>query len=210
MPSTTRWVDHAELATLFFVQWLAMGMWFVPLTNVLDAHGLGSIRPIAFATSAVAAFVSPLIFGAMADRAVAPVKVLRGLAVASSLVMVVTSWSIQHHWHVWSVLSLIQLQQLCSTPVTSLSTSIVFSRLRNPQSEFGPIRAIGTFGWMCGCWVVSALGADSSTLSGYSGAVGWMSLAAFTFCLPSVTPPRSARHVSLTERLGWAGMRLCC
>jgi len=208
MDKPRQWADYAELATLFFIQWLAMGMWFVPLTNVLDAHGLSGIRPYAFATSAIAAFVSPLIFGAMADRGGSPVRVLRGLAIASSLVMVAASWSIQHHWPAYAVLLLIQIQMLCSTPVTSISTSIVFSRLFNPRTEFGPIRAIGTFGWMCGCWVVSAIGADASTLSGYSGAAGWMLLAGFTYLLPNVAPPRSSGPLTLKERMGWDALVL--
>jgi len=67
-----------ELVALFFLQGAALGMWFVPLSNVLDAHGLHDIRPLAFAASALAAFISPLIFGAMADRHASPVLVLRG------------------------------------------------------------------------------------------------------------------------------------
>ena len=43
-------------------------MWLVPLSTVLDAHGLHAIKPFAFAANGVAAFVSPLIFGALADR----------------------------------------------------------------------------------------------------------------------------------------------
>ena len=60
-------------------------MWFVPLSSVLAAHGLAHIRPYAFATSGVAAFVSPLLFGAVADRHASPVKVLRWLAIATAI-----------------------------------------------------------------------------------------------------------------------------
>ncbi|MSR66424.1 MAG: hypothetical protein EXS24_03510, partial [Pedosphaera sp.] len=61
-------IEYLELTVLFFVQGAAMGMWFVPLSSVLDAHGLAEIKPFAFATSAMACFISPLFFGAMADR----------------------------------------------------------------------------------------------------------------------------------------------
>ena len=82
--------QYLELVALFFIQGAALGMWFVPLSNILDAHGLKGIRPYAFAASAIAAFISPLIFGAMADRHVSPVKVLRGLSFATALVMALT------------------------------------------------------------------------------------------------------------------------
>ncbi len=58
---------------------MAMGAWFVPLSTVLDAHGLQSIKPLAFATSATAAFVSPLLFATMADRHLGAVRVLDGI-----------------------------------------------------------------------------------------------------------------------------------
>ena len=59
----------------------------VPLSSVLDAHGLTAIKPMAFATSALAAMVSPLIFGAVADRHMSPVRVLRCLAVTAAAAM---------------------------------------------------------------------------------------------------------------------------
>src|SRR5690606_39186457 len=82
--------QYMELVALFFLQGAALGMWFVPLSNVLHAHGLDHIRPYAFAASALATFISPLIFGAMADRHASPVKVLRGLSFATAVVMALT------------------------------------------------------------------------------------------------------------------------
>jgi len=68
------WAEYSELAMLFFLQMMATGMWLVPLSGVLNAHGLGNLRPYAYATSALACFVSPLIFGAMADRHASPAR----------------------------------------------------------------------------------------------------------------------------------------
>ena len=86
---------------------MALGMWFVPLSTVLDAHGLHQIKPYAFATSALAAFVSPLLFGAMADRHLGPVRVLRGLSIATALAMALATTAIQLGWNAWLVLGLI-------------------------------------------------------------------------------------------------------
>lgn len=183
-------------------------MWFVPLSSVLDAHGLHHLKPFAFAASALAAFVSPLVFGAMADRHAAPVKVLRGLAIATAITMALASTAIKLRWNPWLVLALIQLHALCSTPTWSISSTIVFSRLRDAKREFGPIRAMATLGWMAGCLFVSALNADASALAGYSGAVTWLALVAFTFLLPSVPPPKSAENLTLGQRLGLDALTL--
>ena len=46
-------------------------------------------------------------------------------------------------------------------PANVFSVEIEFARLADAQKEFGPIRAMATLGWMSGCWLVSALGADA-------------------------------------------------
>ncbi|MSU57163.1 MAG: MFS transporter [Pedosphaera sp.] len=203
-----RKAEYFELVALFFIQGSALGMWFVPLSNILDAHGLHDLKPLAFACSALAAFVSPLIFGAMADRHASPVKVLRGLALATAVAMALACTAIKLHWPPWLVLALIQLHALCSSPTWSISSTIVFARLADAKQEFGPIRAVATFGWMVGCWLISALGADASTLAGFSGAVMWLLVCAFTFFLPDLETPKSAEHLTWRQRLGWDALAL--
>lgn len=185
-----------------------MAMWFVPLTTVLGANGLDGIRPYAFATSALAAFVSPLIFGAMADRHVSPVRVLRWLGVATAAAMALASMAIRSGWSPWLVLGFIQLHALCSAPTWSIASTIVFSRLSDARRQFGPIRAMATIGWMAGCWLVSALNADTSPVAGFSGAATWLIVAAFTFLLPAVEPPQSAGRITFRERLGLDALML--
>src|SRR5262245_35877651 len=181
---------------------MAMGMWFVPLSTVLDAHGLHEIKPYAFATSAVAAFVSPLIFGAMADRHLGPVRVLRWLALATAAAMAVASTAIKLHWSAGIVLALIQVHALVAAPTWSLTTTVVLARLSDSQREFGPLRAMATLGWMAGCWLVSALNADASPLAGYAGAVAWLSVYVVTFILKGVAPAKSLEHLTVRQRLG--------
>jgi len=205
---TIRRVEYAELTVLFFIQGAALSMWFVPLSNVLDACGYHPIKPYAFAASALAAFISPLIFGAMADRHVAPVRVLRGLALATAAAMMLASTAIRHGWNPWLVLLLIQIHAICSAPTLSITATVIFARLADARMEFGPIRAMATLGWMTGCWLVSALGADASPLAGYSGSVMWLAVAAFTFLLPAIAVPKSVEELTLSQRLGWDALGL--
>jgi len=199
---TIRKAEYAELMALFFLHGAALGMWLVPLSTVLEAHGLGSIRPYAFATSAAAAFVSPLVFGAMADRHASPLKVLRGLALATAAAMALASTSIHLRWEPWIVLALIQLHALCSAPTFSISSAIIFARLQDARQEFGPVRAMATIGWMAGCVTVSAIGADTSAMAGYSGSVVWILVAVCTGFLKAVEAPKTVEHLSWHERLG--------
>lgn len=187
---------------------MAIAAWMVPLTLVLNAHGYQIIQPFAFATSALAAFVSPLFFGAMADRHVAPACVLRWLSLSAAVSLALASNAIRSGWNAWLVLGLIQIYSLCMAPTFSISTAIAMSTMRDASREFGPVRAMGTIGWMAGCWLVSLLSADTSTLSGFSGAALWLGLAAFTFLLPEVEPLKSVQHLTWHERLGLDALKL--
>ncbi len=202
------WAQYTELTALFYIQSMATAMWMVPLSIVLETHGLHRLIPYAFATTAAAAFVSPLIFGAMADRHVPPVKVLRWLAVAAGGTMAIVALAIQRGWSPGLVLLLIQLQALFSAPTGSITTAIVFAGLRNSQQEFGPVRAGATFGWMCGCWIISALNADASVRALYSDAAVWLLLAAFTLLLPGIAPPKNMERLTLRQRMGWDALTL--
>ena len=200
--------DYLELVTLFFIQAMAMGMWFVPLGSVLDGNGYGNIKDLAFATSGISAFISPLIFGSLADRSISPVRLLRWLSFATAAAMALASVAITCKWHSLLVLAFVQLHSLCSSPTWSLSTTIVFSRLHDPKREYGPIRAMATIGWVVGCWIVSALSADQSATAGFSGAIIWVGVAFFTFTLPMVAPPPSKTPGTWKQRLGLDALTL--
>ena len=208
MLRTLRKAEYAELMILFFIQASGMAIWFVPLGTILDAHKLGAIKPYAFAASAVAAFISPLIFGAMADRHVPPAKVLRRLAFATSLLMFLVSTAMQQQWNAWLILALIQLFYLSYSPMFSISTALVLARLQDAKKEFGPVRSMATIGWVAGAILISALSLDRSAYAGYLGATVWMIVAAFTYFLPTLTVPKSAEHISWHERLGFDALTL--
>ena len=208
MLTTLRKAEYAELMILFFIQAAAMAIWFVPLGPILDANGLHGIKPFAFAATALAAFVSPLMFGAMADRHVPPARVLRWLALATGVTMTVIATAIQNGWNAWLALALIQIFSLSYAPMFSISTALVLARLADAKKEFGPVRALATIGWMAGALLISALNLDRSALAGYLGAGFWLLVAVFTFFLPSLEMPPAAEHLTWHERLGLDALTL--
>jgi MFS family permease len=205
---TLRRAEYLELAVLFFLLGGALGMWVVPLSNVLDAHGLRSIKPFAFATGSLAAFVSPLIFGAMADRHASPTRVLRGLSLASAGAMGLVVAAIKLGGGPWLVVGLIQIYALCASPTFSITSAIVFARLADAEQEFGPVRAMATLGWMAGGIVVSALSLDASVWAGGASAALWLAIAGWTWMLPVLAPPATALNLRWHERLGLDALTL--
>lgn len=178
-----------RLAVLFFINAAAMGMWSVSFGNVLRAHGFEAIIGAAYACSGLAAFISPLAVGALADQRISPVRLVRWLAVAAAGSLALTFYAIEQRWSAGAVLGCVQLQAICAAPIFGLSTSVVMAALRDPQREFGPIRALATLGWMVAGWIVSyVLHADTSTLSGFAAAGTWLLTAACTYALPETAP----------------------
>lgn len=208
MLTTLRKAEYAELMILFFIQAAAMAIWFVPLGPILDAHRLQSIKPYAFAAGAVAAFISPLIFGAMADRHASPAKVLRWLGFATAAQMTLIGVAVKFGWNAWGVLLLIQLFYFAYAPMFSISTSLVLARLKDAKKEFGPVRSLATIGWMVGALLLSALNLDRSAYAIYFGAVFWLLVAVFTFYLPALEVPKSVQHLTWHERLGFDALTL--
>jgi nucleoside transporter len=205
---TLRKAEYTELMILFFIQSVGMGVWFVPLGPILDAHGLQVIKPFAYAAVAGAAIISPLMFGAMADRQVPPAKVLRWLATTTGLVMGVIGFAVQRGWNPWLVLGLIQMFALSYAPMFSISTALVFARLADARKEFGPVRSLATVGWMGGALLIGCANLDRSPLTVYLDALIWLLLAGFTYFLPALEIPPAAQHLSWHERLGLDALTL--
>jgi MFS family permease len=185
------------LATLFFFTAIPMGMWSVPLANVFNAQGRGHLVPWVLSTTAVAAFISPLFVGSLADQKISPTRLLRWLALATSGLLTLTCLALTQRWGDALVLICAQLHALVATPMWSIANSIVFSQLQDPKRQFGPLRACATLGWMVGCWLVSfVLHADTSVLAGFTAAGFWLGVMSLTWALPMIPPgdPQTQRR----------------
>ena len=160
--------------------------------------------PWAFAASAVAAFISPMLTGVLADQHLSATILLRRLALCIAVFLTLTFWAIEHEWHPGWILVLIQLQHLCSAPSWGLTTQLVLTQLPDPSREFGPLRVWATYGWMAGGLLVSwVLAADSSPVSGFAAATTWLAVAAFTFLIPAPKPSASLASKSWRSLFGF-------
>jgi MFS family permease len=187
----------------FFVLAHAIALWFVPFATVLQAHGLEWLTPYALASTAVAAFISPIISGTMADRHFSATRLLRYLCVGTGVLLFLTFLAIQLRWHSGIILALFQLQQLCSAPVWGLASMVVLASLSSPGRQFGALRVWGTFGWIAACLLISfGLHADTSTLTGFVSSGAWLLTAALTYWLPSVQPQAAPTQRHWKDLLG--------
>lgn len=180
-----------------------MGMWNVPLANIFAAYDRSALVPWVLATSAIAAFISPLFVAALADQKISPTLLLRWLALATGCFLALTCTSLYLEWNNALVLLCAQAQALVATPVWSIVGSIVFSQLQDPKKQFGPLRACATIGWMAACWIVSfVLHADASLLAGYTASGLWLLVMGLSWTLPKVPPADIQEKRSFRQILG--------
>lgn len=199
----------AALSVLFFLHAGASALWIVPFANVMKAAGWGRYTFWGLIMGSLAAFISPLISGYLADRRLPAERLLAAGCGGAALFLFLAFQAVEHHWPVPVFLGLMLCYAVCNAPGFGLITTIVLARMDNPQREFGPVRAWATWGWMISSAAVSlVLHADHSTLSGYSAAGVILLEAIFCLFLP-LTPPASARGpVRLSELFGWEALRL--
>ena len=108
----------------------------------------------------------------------------------------------------WPFFGLMLVHSLFYVPTISITNSIAFAHIKDPQKEFGIIRMGGTIGWIAAAWPLffllgSKQGAAAQEAKAWifilAGVVSFV-LAAFSLTLPHTPPKRAAEGV---QKLAW-------
>ena len=202
-PGTRRW------CAMFFIQAHAIALWYVPFSGVLKSHGYEAIVPEAFALTGVAAFISPMLAGALADQHTSPTRILRILAIGIAATLALTFHGIASGWNASLILGLFLFQQLWAAPAWSIANTIILNSLDNPEQHFGPIRVWATYGWMvAGLLIGFVLNLDGNIATGYAGSMAWLGVAVFTLFIPNIRPQSPKDRPRFKDLLGLETFRL--
>jgi nucleoside transporter len=171
---------------MMFLQYFIWGAWYVTLGTWLAGALHFSGRQIGWAagTTAIGAIISPYLVGIAADRSFATQTVLGLLHGLGALLLYAAS--LQSSF--LSFYGTILLYSLCYMPTLALTNSLAMRQMRDPKLEFGPIRVLGTVGWIVAGLIVGGLGLESTALPMRVAAVCSLLMAAYCFTLPD-TPP---------------------
>jgi nucleoside transporter len=190
---------RARLGLMMLLQYFVWGAWYVTLGTWLG-RGLGfSGQQIGLAagTTAVSAMVAPFLGGVLADKSLATQKLLGMLHLAGAVLLFAAAR--QHAFAPFY--GLILLYSLCYMPTLALTNSLAMRQMRDPQTQFGPVRVLGTAGWIVAGLIVGSLGIESTATPMRIAAVASALLGLYCFTLPD-TPPlaREAGAPSLASR----------
>lgn len=181
---------RSRLSGLMFFQYFIWGAWYVTMGTYLfktlkaDAIQIGS----SYANLSIAAIISPLIVGLIADRYFSAQRVLGFLHLLGALTLYYVSAvnDLTSFW--WLIL----IYTLVYMPTISLSNSISFAQMKDAGKEFPAIRVFGTLGWIVSGILISFLDIESSVLTFQIAAACSLFLGIFSFFLPD-TPAKSTK-----------------
>ena len=207
-PSRTQPTILAGLFGVFFLLGMSPGYYLSALSNILEARGLGSEWIArAFLAGPVAALISPLIVGALADNRFAAQKVFGWIGILSAILLAAAFRVLEVGGPPWWFIGLLAASSVVAAPMWSMLISLSMVHLKSGEQEFPIVRLGGTLGWMAAGFITSyVLFADRSPVAGYAGAVTRLIGGIASFYLPHTPPVGNSR--SLRTLLGLDAFRL--
>lgn len=177
---------RSRLAAMMFLEYFIWGAWYVTLSTYLERglHLSGSQIGLAAGSTAVGAMVAPFFVGLVADRFFDTRVVLAALHGLGAIVL----FAAAQQRVFGGVYALLLVYALLYMPTLALTNSLAFRQMRDPKTEFGPIRVLGTAGWIVAGLLVGSLGLESTAHPMEIAAAVSLVMALYCFTLPA-TPP---------------------
>ncbi|MSR59113.1 MAG: MFS transporter [Planctomycetaceae bacterium] len=188
-----------KLSIMMFLQYAIWGAWAVSIGGYLgDTLGFsGAQIGAVYATTAIAAMISPIYVGYLADKMFATEKMIAVLHLIGAGLLGAAALTTSFE----PLRAIMLAYSICYMPTLALTNSISFANIGDPEKEFPGIRVWGTWGWIVVGWVVGFVLDNPSfkemlpeSLRGgnapiFLAAALSAALAAYSLVLPH-TPPR--------------------
>lgn len=152
-----------KLSIMMFLQYAIWGAWAVSIGGYLGGtlgYSGGQIGAI-YATTAIAAMISPIYAGYLADKLFATEKMIAVLHLVGAGLLGAATFTTDFQ----TLRAIMLVYAICYMPTLALTNSISFANITDPEKEFPGIRVFGTFGWIVAGWVVG-FGLDNAAFKG--------------------------------------------
>jgi nucleoside transporter len=191
---------RTRLSVMMFLQYFIYGSWLVTMgtwmgqTLRFDGTEIGH----AYGTPALAAILSPLLVGMIADRFFATERVLAVLhLLGAGLLYYATTQTTFAGFYV-----AILAYTLCFMPTLALSNSLSFDHLGDPAREFPRVRVLGTIGWIVAGIIIGQLRVEATAIPLQIGAAMSVVMALYALTLPHTPPHAAGKPLSVRDMFG--------
>jgi nucleoside transporter len=146
-----------KLSVMMFLQFFIWGAWYPLIFGYLPSLGFGPWEQwIILGAFNLAAVVALFFSTQFADRNFAAEKFVGFSHLVGGLAILALFWIRKPGPDVsapfWPFFGLMLVHCLFYVPTISITNSIAFANLKDPQKEFGPVRLWGTIGWIAAAW----------------------------------------------------------
>jgi nucleoside transporter len=196
----------ARLSVMMFLQFFVWGAWFVTLSQCLSANALGAAIAGGYGSAPIAAIISPLFLGMIADRFFSSEKIMGVLLLLGGAFMCL----VPHFAAAGDSATIVWLFtafMLCYMPTLGLSNTIAFTHITK-QDDFPKIRVWGTIGWIVAGLFNGLMGWSASINIFWVAGLSSLALGAFSFSLPSTPPPAKGKPLDLRTLLMLDGLKM--
>ncbi|MGO2748951.1 MAG: MFS transporter [Pseudoclavibacter sp.] len=200
-------VTFWRLAGMMLLQYATYGSWWATIGLVLTSNGLGSIVGLAFSLAAVAAILSPMLTGAIADRFFASQKVLAVLHALGGLVLLLIAPTVTSG-NAGLLLGALFVYMLFFQPTIAVSNNIAFTHLPQDSNAFAYVRVFGTGGWIAIGLFIGQSGLSASTAIFFIAATMSFALALYSLTLPKTPPPAHGSKFKAGDLVGAGALHL--
>ena len=197
------------LCAMMFLQFFVWGSWMVTAGRFVPAQGWDqSTTGWVYSAGPIAALISPLFLGLVADRYFASQRVmalLHGLGGAIMLYVPTVAANGDVGTFEWLILA----HTLCYMPTLALSNTVAFTHITNQATQFPMVRVFGTLGWIAAVTFVSkGLQADTDAVMFQVAGGSGLLLAVLSLVLPHTPPPAAGQPVRIGELFGLGAFEL--
>jgi len=187
-----------KLSILQFLQFFIWGSWFVTAGTYFLQNLKFTGREVAliYASFSVAATITPLMLGILADKVFAVEKLLSFLHFIGAILLLALSFTTSFILFY----GLMFLYVLCYVPTFSLSSSMCFHHIENVKKDFPKVRVWGSIAWIIASSLVSFLNVEDQNVPFKIAAFSSFLLAGYSLLLPH-TPPQASSEPSIWQSL---------
>jgi nucleoside transporter len=148
---------RTRLSIMMFLEFFIWGAWLPLIFGYLPAIGFSdNQQTLVLACFNIAAIVAMFFSTQFADRNFAAERFLA----FSQLVGGVSMLALAYTTSFWPFFAFMLVHCLFYVPTISITNSIAFANVKDPQKDFGLVRLWGTIGWIAASWPFVLLLAD--------------------------------------------------
>jgi nucleoside transporter len=171
--------NRFKLSVMMFLEFFIWGAWFPLIFGYLPSMGFSGLeQTLIVSTFNVAALVALFFSTQFVDRNFAAEKFLafsQFVGGAAILGLFFIEKPADGPAPFWPFFGLLLAHCLFYVPTISITNSIAFTNVDDPQKDFGPVRLWGTIGWIAAAWPMALflINWDAVNKANPEGFVNW-------------------------------------